>query len=98
MRDEINLSHVKTPLYKGDSEEKWRDEGFLSDKCKNGVGNGIGTGDCLAVDKEHKSRTCYDSLLFVVVDDGIHHVHHGFSGTEHGLDVVEPFVALEEIV
>ena len=52
MRDENNLSHAKTPIYKGDSEEKGRDERFLSDKCKNGVGNGIGTGDCLAVDKE----------------------------------------------
>ena len=58
----------------------------------------VRTGQRLAVDKEGKGRTCYDSLLFVVVDDGIHHVHHGFSGTEHGLDVVEPFVALEEIV
>ena len=58
----------------------------------------VGTGQRLAVDKEGKGKACYDSLLFVVVDDGIHHVHHGFSGTEHGLDVVEPFVALEEIV
>ena len=36
--------------------------------------------------------------LFVVVDDGVHHVHHGFGGTEHGNDGVEPLVALEEII
>ena len=32
--------------------------------------------------------------LLVVVDDGVHHVHHGFGGTEDGDDGVEPGVAL----
>ena len=38
------------------------------------------------------------SLSLVIVDDGVHEVHHGFGGEEHGLEGVEPGVALEEIV
>ena len=34
--------------------------------------------------------------LFVVIDDSIHHVHHGLGGKEHGLHVIQPLVALEE--
>ena len=36
--------------------------------------------------------------LLVVVDDGVHHVHHGFGGMEDGDDGVEPGVALVEVV
>ena len=36
--------------------------------------------------------------LLVVVDDGVHHVHHGLGGTEHWFDGVEPGVALIEVV
>ena len=36
------------------------------------------------------------SVLLVIIDDSIHHVHHGFGGKEHGLHVIQPVVALEE--
>ena len=36
--------------------------------------------------------------LLVVVNDGVHHVHHGFGGTEHRFNLVEPFIALEKVI
>ena len=36
--------------------------------------------------------------LFVVIDDGIHEIHHRLGGTEHALHLVEPLVALVEII
>ena len=36
--------------------------------------------------------------LLVVVNDGVHHVHHGFGGTEHRFYLVEPFIALEKVI
>ena len=35
-------------------------------------------------------------MLLIIIDDGIHHVHHGLGGKEHGLHVIQPVVALEE--
>jgi hypothetical protein len=32
-----NPSHAETPLYKGDSEDYGRDEGFLSEKLRTQV-------------------------------------------------------------
>ena len=36
--------------------------------------------------------------LLVVVNDGVHHVHHGFGGKEHRFDGVKPVFALIEII
>ena len=35
-------------------------------------------------------------MLLIIIDDGIHHIHHGLGGKEHGLHVIQPLVALEE--
>ena len=34
--------------------------------------------------------------LLVIIDDGVHHVHHGFGGAEYAFHLVEPVVTLEE--
>jgi hypothetical protein len=50
--------------------------------------------------KETRKYACtFDTgRLLVVIDNIVHHVHHGFSGTEHGDDGVEPGIALIEVV
>ena len=37
-------------------------------------------------------------ILLVIVDNGVHKIHHGFGDAEHPFYLVEPCVALEEIV
>ena len=37
-------------------------------------------------------------ILFVVVDNGIDEIHHGLGCLEHPYSLIEPFVALKEIV
>ena len=52
--------------------------------------------------KKKRKRGCTQSstspILFIVIDDAIHHVHHGLGGTEHGFDSIEPGITLIEVV